>query len=47
MLQLVIFVYFWAALTLALRGGDWIMALILLPLFLVMWTWTEDLSPDW
>jgi hypothetical protein len=44
MIKPVIFVFFWWAVTMALRQGDLIAFTVLLPTFLLLWSWAEEVS---
>ena len=44
MIKPVTFVFFWIALTMALRQGDLIAFTVLLPVFLLLWSWAEEVS---
>lgn len=46
MTKLVVFLFFWLAMTLSFRLGDMIMSLLLLPTFLWIYTEAEDLDSD-
>lgn len=46
MRTLAVIVAFWLMLTWAIARADWIAALLLLPAFLIVWSWSEQLDGE-